>query len=141
MRWTATAHNDAYGIMTMEGVPTAACLGKELFAQHVRHGDWVTFPGRHADQPDIDAIVARSEDATGGGRLSGVFVNTGAKAQTLAVRDWEQGLQCCREVLRLDTSTGDRIVREPFDGAVRLEGYGIAVASTAPCDAMFGGMS
>ena len=138
MRWTATAHNDAYGIMTMEGVPTAACLGKELFAQHVRQGDWVTFPGPHADQPDIDVIVARSGDTAGGGRLSGVFVNTREKAQTLAVRDWEPGLQCCREVLRLDTSTGDRVVREPCGGTVRLEGYGIVVASTAPSDAMFG---
>jgi hypothetical protein len=41
-------------------------------------------------------------------------------------------------LLRLDTSTGDRLVCEPFDGTVRLNGYGIAVVSTAPSAAMLG---
>jgi hypothetical protein len=139
MRWTATAHDDAYGIMTMEGEPTAACLGKELFAQHVRFGDWVSLPGRHPDHPDIDAIVASSGDGPGASRLSGVFVNTGVGPETLAVGDWEAALQGCREVLRLDESTGDRVVCEPFDGTVRISGYGIAVASTAPSHAVLGG--
>jgi hypothetical protein len=139
MRWTGTAHDDAYGIMTMEGEPTAACLGKQLFAQHVRLGDWVSFPGGHAEHPDVDAIIAWSDDAAGNGRLSGVFVNTGANAQVLSIRDWEPGLQGCRVLLRLDTGTGDRVACEPFDGTVRLDGYGIAVVSTAPSDAMLGG--
>jgi len=132
MRWTATAHNDAYGVMTREGEPTAACLAKELFAQHVRHGDWVSFPERRLDNPDLDAVVSRRD----GGPLSGVFVNTGARPQTLAAADWDQELKGCREVLRLDAGTGGRIVREPFDGTVRLDGYGVAVASTAPSEAI-----
>jgi hypothetical protein len=132
MRWTATANDDAYGIMTMEGEPTAACLGKELFAQHVRHGDWVSFPSRNADHPDIDAIVARAD----GGRLSAVFVNTGTKLQTLVASEWQPELVACSEVLRLDASTGERVVREPFNGLVRLDGYGVAVLSTAPSAAV-----
>jgi hypothetical protein len=132
MRWTATAHDDAYGIMTMEGEPTAACLGKELFAQHVRLGDLVSFPGRHAEHPDIEAIVARADVTTDDGRLSGVFVNTGDKPETLNVSDWEPELLGCREVLRLDSGTGDRVVRESFNGLLRLDGYGLAVISTAP---------
>ena len=135
MRWTATAHDDAYGVMTMEGEPTAACLAKQLFAQHVRHGDWVSFPGRHADHPDIDAVVAwRRRD----GRLSGVFVNTGARPQTLAASDWDRSLRAAARCCGSTPSTGDRVVREPFDGTVRLDGYGVAVVSTAPSDAIAG---
>jgi hypothetical protein len=132
MRWTATAHDDAYGLMTMEGAPTPACLAKELFAQHVRHGDWVSFPDHSPDRPEIDAAVAWTD----AGRLSGVFVNTGARAHALTVADWDPQLAQCREVLRLDTGTGERIVREPFNGTVRLDGYGVAVVSTAPSAAL-----
>jgi hypothetical protein len=114
--------------MTMAGDPTPACLAKELFAQHVRHGDWVSFPDPRPDQPDIDVVVARSD----AGRLSGVLVNTGPRPLALAAADWDPELAGCRHVLRLDSSTGDRIVREAFDGTVRLDGYGIAVVSNAP---------
>ena len=132
MRWTATAHNDAYGVMTRQGEPTPACLAKQLFAQHVRRGDWVSFPDRRPDIPDLEAIVAWSDE----GRLSGVLVNTGARLRTLAASDWDPDLEGCREVLRLDTSTGSRIVREPFDGKVRLDGYGLAVVTNAPSEAI-----
>jgi hypothetical protein len=132
MRWTATAHNDAYGVMTREGEPTPACLAKELFAQHVRRGDWVSFPERRLDNPDLDAVVSRRDD----GAITGVFVNTGARSHILAAAEWDQGLKPCREVLRLDAITGGRVVREPFDGEIRLDGYGVAVVSTAPSDAL-----
>jgi hypothetical protein len=132
MRWTATAHDDAYGLLTMQGEPTLACLAKELFAQHVRHGDWVSFPDHSPDRPEIDAVVAWTD----AGRLSGVFVNTGARAHVLTVADWDPELAQCQETLRLDTGTGERIVREPFNGTVRLDGYGVAVVSTAPSPAL-----
>ena len=132
MRWTATAHNDAYGVMTREGQPTPACLAKQLFAQHVRRGDWVSFPDRRPDIPDLEAIVAWSDD----GRLSGVLVNTGARPRTLAASDWDPVLEGCREVLRLDAGTGGRIVREPFGGKIRLNGYGLAVITNAPSEAL-----
>jgi hypothetical protein len=131
MRWTATAHDDAYGLLTMEGEPTPACLAKELFAQHVRHGDWVSFPERRSDLPDIDAVVAWSD----AGRLTGVLVNTGPRPQALAATDWDPELAGSREVLRLDSGTGGRVVREPFDGRLCLDGYGIAVVSNAPSSA------
>jgi hypothetical protein len=128
MRWTATAHDDAYGLITMQGEPTPACLAKELLAQHVRFGDRVSFPGPFLDAPNLDAIVSW-DDA---GRLSAVLVNTGARPLAAAPAAWDPGLGGCGEVLRLDAGTGNRIVREPFDGTVRLVGYGIAVVSSAP---------
>ena len=51
MRWTAIskkldwgARDDAYGLMSIAGEPTPACLAKQMFAQHVRFGDLVRFP-------------------------------------------------------------------------------------------------
>ena len=120
MRWTATSHDehtDAYGLMTMNGDPTPACLAKQLFAQHVRYGDWIRFPRRHPETPDVDAVVAWD----GNGRRSGVFVNMGSRPRQMTVADWDEGLSACSAVLRLDSSTGDRVVREPFDGTVRIE--------------------
>jgi hypothetical protein len=125
MRWTATGHDDAYGLMTRTGEPTPACLAKQLFAQHVRYGDWIRFPGHRLDAPDIDAVVAWDDN----GRRSGVFVNTAARPRALTIPDWDDRLQGCETVMRLDTSTGERVVREPFDGTIRLKGYGVAVVT------------
>jgi hypothetical protein len=130
MRWTATSRrqgsaDDAYGLMSVDGEPTAACLAKQLFAQHVRYGDGIRFPARLA--PSIDSIVTCNDK----GRRSGVFVNTTAKACSLSAADWDGGLGDCVELLRIDRSTGGRVSREPFDGTIRLDGYGLAVATTA----------
>ena len=137
MRWTATskqldwgARDDSYGLMSINGEPTPACLAKQLFAQHVRYGDWIRFPCRRLEAPDVDAVVAWDDN----GRRSGVFVNTAAKPRVLTVSDWDDGLQACGAVLRVDTSTGDRVAREPFDGTVRLDGYGVAVVTNAATD-------
>jgi hypothetical protein len=132
MRWTATStqldwgdRDDAYGLMSICGAPTPACLGKQIFAQHVRYDDWVRFPSHRFEAPDVDAIVAWDDK----GRRSGVFVNTSAKPRTLHVSDWAGELADCKEVLRVDMSTGERVAREPFDGTVNLQGYGVAVAT------------
>lgn len=116
--------------MTIRGEPTPACLAKQLFAQHVRFGDWVTFPRARSQDPHLDAVVAWNDE----GRRSGVFVNTGAATRTVAIRDWDEGLAGCERVLRLDASTHNRVVQEPFSGTVALNGYGIAVVSTAPTE-------
>ena len=135
MRWTATSKHwdgidDTYGLMTIRGEPTPACLAKQLFAQHVRYGDCIAFPRPGRQDPHLDAIVAWNGD----GRRSGVLVNTGAATRTVAVRDWDEGLADCAKVLRLDASTGNRVVQEPFSGTVALNGYGIAVVSSQPSE-------
>jgi len=137
MRWTATskqldwgARDDSYGLMSKNGEPTPACLAKQLFAQHVRYGDSIRFPDRRLEAPDVDVIVASNDN----GRRSGVFVNTSAKPRVLTAADWDEGLQACTVILRVDTSTGDRVFEEPFDGTVRLHGYGVAVVTNAARD-------
>jgi hypothetical protein len=126
MRWTATAHgDDAYGLLTMRGEPMPAALAKQVFAQHVRFGDIVRFPPARLDHPEIDALVAGHED----GRLSAVFVNTSRQPVVLDAVEWDGALGTCNEVLRLDEGTGGRVACAPFDGAVRLEGRGIAIVT------------
>lgn len=128
MRWTATAHGDgdAYSLIDKQGRPTPAGLAKQLFAQHVSYGDWVRFPAARLDAPEVDAVVAWND----AGRRSGVFVNTARAPRLLNVAHWDDSLSDSTELLRLDASTGDRIVREPFTGIIALGGYGVAVVSS-----------
>ncbi len=127
MRWTATIHaDDAYGLVAMNGGPTPAGLAKQIFAQHVRHGDSIRFAHNRLETPEIDAIFAESED-----RLSGVFVNTSASPKTIDVSAWDRGLHACDDILLVDTSTGNQVVRMPFDGKIRFDGYGMAVVTNA----------
>src|SRR6185295_1311743 len=102
--------DDAYGLMSIDGEPTPACLAKQLFAQHVQYGDCVRFPMRRA--PNIDSVISRNDK----GRRSAVFVNTTGNACSLTVADWAGGLDDCIQTLRLDGSTGGRIARGPFTG-------------------------
>jgi hypothetical protein len=132
MRWTATSkkldwgeRDDAYGLMSIAGEPTPACLAKQIFAQHVRFGDLVRFPAP-AEAEGVDAVVASNA-----GRLSAVFVNTSPGRRIVKPCDWDEPLANSGGVLRLDASTGNRVVREPFDGTITLQGYGLAVATTA----------
>jgi hypothetical protein len=128
MRWTATGHDDrtdAYGLMTMHGDPTPAGLAKQLFAQHVRFGDWIRFPNLRLDAPDIDAVIAWNDE----GRLGGVFVNTSPEPCEVVVADWDSGLGGCSEVFRVDASTGNSFARERFSGTIRLERYGVAAVT------------
>lgn len=127
MRWIATGDANSYGLMDKDGTPTPACLGKQIFTQHVRYGDRVHFPMGLGDAPEVEAIVACGDD----GRRSGVFVNTASRPRVLSVRDWDDGLSGCEVVLRVDEGTGNRVAREPFDGKVRLDGYGVAVVTNA----------
>jgi len=132
MRWTATSKqwqgvDDTYGLLSVSGEPTPACLAKQLFAQHVRLGDWIGFPRQQLEVSEVDAIVAWNDT----GRRSCVIVNTTAKPQVLAVADWDDRLGGCGEVLRVDTSTANRVARDQFDGTVRLQGYGVAVVTNA----------
>ena len=136
MRWTATSNDDAYGLMTMTSEPTPACLAKQLFAQHVRYGDRVRFPGYRHAVGDVDSVIAWDSE----GRKSGVFVNPSSRQRTLTLSDWDDALSACDTVVRVDVGTGNRMIREAFDGTVRIDGYGVAVVSNAAIDYEIGEM-
>lgn len=125
MRWTATGHDDAYELLSRDGTPTVAGLAKQLFAQHVKYGDCIRFPESRTRDTAIDAILAWND----AGRRSCVFVNTSHRTVTLSAGDWDADLSVCNETLKLDRATNDRVVALPFDGAVTIDGYGIAVVT------------
>jgi hypothetical protein len=75
----------------------------------------------------VDAIVAWNDD----GRRSGVFVNTSPRQSELVVADWDDTLEACGTLLRVDAGTGNRVVGGPSRGTVRLDGYGVAVVTNA----------
>jgi hypothetical protein len=134
MRWTATAkkldwgdRDDAYGIMSMTGEPTPACLAKQLFAQHVKYGDWVGYPHAPQNGDGVDAVFAWDDT----GRRSAVFVNTMAEPRILKLADWDEKLEECTNTLRIDSGTDDGIARERCNGTVSLNAYGVAVATNA----------
>lgn len=127
MRWTATGHDDAYELLSRSGIPTVAGLGKQLFAQHVRYGDYIRFPQSRVPVADIDAILTW-DDA---GRRSCVFVNTGHRTATLDARDWDADLAGCDAIFKLDGGTNGQIATLPFEGKVIMDGYGIAVVTNS----------
>lgn len=123
MRWTATAHTDAYGLVYRDGTASPAALAKQLFVQHVRHGDELSF--QPAKAPKLDTIVSRADD----GRVSAVFVNTSRKPTTIRPADFDDELESCRNLFRLDETTSEKIVAEQFAGQFTLNGYGVGVIS------------
>ena len=123
MRWTATAHSDAYGLIYRDGVPSPAALAKQLFAQHVQFGDRLQFPPNRIAAPGLDVIVAKNDS----GKTSAVFVNTSRSAATVTPEDFAPELDLCSTLFRLDATTRDCIVAEKISGQFILNGYGIGV--------------
>lgn len=134
MRWTATSkhwygRDDAYGLLSNEGVPTPAALAKQVIAQHIARGDLVSFPGfgAGAGHNGIDCVLSRR---AGNGRKSALIVNTLPRRQVVDLRALGDDFDHCVDVLRLDGETGGRVTREGTqDGCVTIEGYGLAVVS------------
>lgn len=133
MRWTATAHSDAYGLVYQDGVPSPAALAKQLFAQHVRYGDMISFPALDRDHANLDAIVSHGED----GRISAVFVNTSRNAVTLVPERISAGLALCDSLFRLDPSTKEKVSIEKLRGEFTLNGYGVGVITSAGASTVF----
>jgi hypothetical protein len=69
-----------------------------------------------------------------GMRRSGVFVNTSAEPRIVVVADWDRELEAADTALRIDLSTGERVVRERLNGLLRLNGYGVAVVTNDATD-------
>lgn len=129
MRWVATSNDDAYGVITKHGEPTPVSVAKQMFVQYVRHLDWVRFPTNDPCYPDCDAVIACGPED----RCSGVYVNTSRRTLHIPnVSDQISDLSNCHTLLRLDDSTSGKVVYEPFNGSIHLEGYGLVVVTNSP---------
>ncbi|MGD9713120.1 MAG: hypothetical protein AB7V46_13765 [Thermomicrobiales bacterium] len=125
MRWVATENDDAYGLICRNGEVTPAGLAKQLFAEHVRFGDWISFPSYRPDMPDVDSVVAWTDD----GRISGVFVHAAKGELMFDPSDWDDRLGRCTTQLCIDERTGNTVRSEVLSGRIRFDDYGVIVVT------------
>jgi len=133
MRWTATSHSEAYGLVYRDGKPSPAALAKQVFVQHVRTGDNVSFPTHSVCDADLDVVVSRGE----GNRISAVFVNSGRSRVEIFPEDFDPELSRCEQLFRLDTSTGERFSAGKASASFTLNGYGVGVITSAGVDTIY----
>lgn len=123
MFWTGTEDTGGYGMMDKHGEPRPVFHAKRLCAQHIRCGDWISFPA--GDRQDIDIVVARGEN----GRLSALLVHLDGKAATYPLVELDPRLIDCHILLKIDDGTGNQVVQTACDGTVHFDGYGVAVVT------------
>lgn len=109
---------------------------KRLCARYLRFGDQIRFPEARAGQ-NFAVVVADGEDE--GGRRSVLIVHRNDEAAACAVEEWVEEWtgepSRAQTLLKIDRGTAGRVAEERFDGRVRFEGYGVAVATTGPAEA------
>jgi hypothetical protein len=130
MRWTATSkywfgREDAYGLLSKDGVATPPALAKQVIAQHVRHGDAIRFPDPGPELVGIDSVIARD----GNGRNSAVLVNTLPHSRTVDLMRLAPEVEAGGDLLLLDGGTRGAVRRGSAAGTVRIDGYGLAIVS------------
>jgi hypothetical protein len=126
MFWTGNEDWGGYGMMNKHGEPWPVFHAKKLCAQHIRYGDWISFPSDGHDD-SVDVVVARGED----GRRSVLFVHLEDKAASYSVANIT-GCADYQRLLKIDAGTSNNIVEAELDGMVRFDGYGVAALSSAP---------
>jgi hypothetical protein len=101
-------------------------MAKQLCARFIRAGDDLVFPELPNVQGRADIVIATSPDH----QLSAFLVHRRDEPFTLSLRDVPV-LEQCQYVLKIDTATKGKIVRERLEHSLRIEGYGVAVLSGA----------
>jgi hypothetical protein len=128
MLWTGTDDACGYGVIDQEAAPTPLFHAKRLCAQHIRYGDWISFPTGARNGLGLEVVVARGEE----GRRSALLVHLRDEAASYAVSELAEGLGECGRLLRIDGGTGNRVVEGRCEGTVRFDGYGVAVVTNVP---------
>jgi hypothetical protein len=125
MFWTGTEDKGGYGMLNKHGDPRPVFHAKKLCAQHIRYGDWISFPTRTDDRPPVDVVVARGED----GQQSALVVHLQEQPATYEWAALAGDLPDCHRLLKIDASTGNSVVEARFDGTINLDGFGVAVVT------------
>jgi hypothetical protein len=128
MFWTGTEDEGGYGMMTSRGEPHPSFHAKRLLAQHVRHGDTLSFPDLMPNGRPLDYVVARGDD----GQTSGLLVHLAEEPATYDLGALDPRLAPLSAALRIDERTGNQVVVSKCNGSVTFDGYGIAVVTSTP---------
>jgi hypothetical protein len=130
MFWTGTEDEGGYGMMNSHGEPRPAFHAKRLTAQHVRHGDLLSFPDPAAECSDLEFVVATNA----AGLCSGLLVHVKDEPAMYEVARLDDRLADLTALLKIDRGTGDEIVESVCDGTVQFDGFGVAaVTNLAAC--------
>jgi len=125
MFWTGNEDRGGYAMMDKHGRPRPAFHAKKLITQHVRYGDWISFPIQGRRNSEMDVVVSRGED----GRRSAVIVQLTDRSAVYDLHELVGGLEDCHTLHKLDRGTAGRNGYSRFDGTVGFDGYGIAVVT------------
>ena len=109
-------------MMNDKGDPWPSFYAKKLCTQHVRPGDFISFPTDQSPNPNIDVVVARGED----GRRSALVVHLAEQAASYDLAKLVPDLSGVKSIQKIDHGTGKQIVTQPFDGKVHFDGFGVA---------------
>jgi len=126
MLWTGTDDACGYGVLDKDAVPTPLFYVMTLCTQHIRHGDWISFPDWERDHSGIDTVLARGDD----GRQSALFVHLNDEPAAYDLSELNANLTDCHTLLTIDGGTGNRVVRTRETSAISFQGYGVAVVTS-----------
>jgi hypothetical protein len=127
MYWVGTEDEGGYGMMNKHGDPWPSFYAKKLCAQHVRHGDSISFPTGENGNGSIDAVVACGED----GRRSVLVVHQKEESASYDLARLAPGIEGLRTVLQIDNGSNNQIVESSYDGKIHFDGFGVATVTTA----------
>src|SRR6266851_2455760 len=135
MFWTGNEDRGGYGMLNKHGEPWPVFYAKKLCTQHIRRGDTVSFPALGPVSREVDVVVARGDD----GQCSVLVVHLKGDSATYALSELTDGLNDYRTLLKIDASTGNRIMETSFEGRISFEGYGVAVVTVPASHEKFHG--
>jgi Glycosyl hydrolases family 39 len=128
MFWTGTEDEGGYGMITGLGQPRPAFHAKRLTAQHIRHGDLLSFPDPASERGDLDFVVA--VDAAG--RCSGLLVHLFDEPASYELARLDNRLASLPVIQKIDSGTRDGVVESACHGTVRFDGFGVAAVTELP---------
>lgn len=116
--WEATNDARTYGTMDRDGDPLPVCYAKSLFANYIPPGSRFHLCANTTGDTNVEAIAAQHN-----GRRSVLLIHKHDGHANYSVVGVPGGFH----LLKIDQSTGNRVVRTPFGGSVAFDGYGVAV--------------
>jgi hypothetical protein len=100
-------------------------LAKQLYARLIRAGDHLDFSPLAKAQGRSQIVLATSPDR----QLTAFLAHCRDDQFTLSLED-VPGLESCRYLYKVDKTTNGKIFEGRFDGALQLNGYGVAALAS-----------
>ena len=107
-------------MMNNHGDPWPTFYAKKLCAQHIRQGDWISFPTGPNGSGSVDVVVAHGQ----GGRRSALVVHQKEEPASIDLTKLVPDIADMRTVLKIDNSTNNQIAEVNCEGELALAEFG-----------------